>query len=132
MKNLLLLFFFSSSTIFPQNSDEYIKTTGIVKDIRKNSKFHISKNRIYLGEINADVEYVTSKGDTIRGSVRLSSIPQFGTGKKAGDKIEIMYRSANPYLLYTKSGGFIERYGLYILIGLGVVASLYYIRKATK
>ncbi len=77
----------------------------------------------------ATVNYTTKEGKQYTSKVRILSIPFVGTSKKVGDSIVITYNTENPYLVKSKSEGFLQTYGIYILIFLGIIAAWYNFKK---
>jgi hypothetical protein len=69
----------------------------------------------------ATVEYTTVTGEKLTSQVRIMHIPFLGTFKKVGDTMTVKYDANNPLLLKSQSDSFLASYGLYILIGLGVL-----------
>ncbi len=64
--------------------------------------------------------------------VELFRVPFLGSFKSVGDEITVNYNIANPALVETDTGHFLSKYGMYILIVLGVVFSLVRYMKARK
>ncbi|WP_299888216.1 DUF3592 domain-containing protein [uncultured Lacinutrix sp.] len=80
----------------------------------------------------ATVNFTTNTGKNITSKVRLLHIPFLGSFKEVGDSIAIKYDTNNPYIVKSKSDSFINTYGIYILIVLGVFISLNRYRKNKK
>ncbi|PIE98643.1 MAG: hypothetical protein CR988_02240 [Treponema sp.] len=80
----------------------------------------------------ARILYKTQDGREIETVVQLDRIPFLGSFKSVGDEIEINYDVENPSLVYTNAGNFITKYGLYILIIIGVITSIGSFVKAKK
>ncbi len=80
----------------------------------------------------AQVKYVAPSGDSLSSQVRLMGLPFFGLSKEVGDVIPVVYQKDNPYVVMSKEDSFLQTYGLYILIGLGIVISGYRFIKIKK
>lgn len=119
---LFLLPFVASSQ---QTDQEYIKATAVIKKIEK------KRSGRGVKEI-ATVAFATQKGDSIKTTVELGRIPFLGSFKSAGDKITINYNKKTPALAETNMGNFLSKYGMYILILLGVLYSAKDYIKARK
>lgn len=75
---------------------------------------------------SAQIKYaVISSEDSLSSQVRLIGLPFIGLSKEVGDRIPIEYQKDNPYLVRSKEDSFLQTYGLYILIVLGIVISGY-------
>jgi hypothetical protein len=111
------LFFAAGFVYAQQNPDDSIAATAAIKSIETKG-FGKKKNII------AAISYKTVQGKDITTVVELVKIPFFGTFSSAGDTIDISYNKANPAIAHTKTGGFIDQYGLYILIALGLAFSI--------
>lgn len=72
----------------------------------------------------AMVKYNLEDGTEQIGSVDLFRIPFIGSMKSVGDIITITYGKDNPFVLQTLTGNFFTKYGMYILIFLGIIFSL--------
>ncbi len=105
--------------------DNMISTKAVIKNIEKKSSGKKAK------EI-ATVVFTTKKGDTIETMVELARIPFLGSFKSVGDEITVNYSEQNPALARTNTGQFLEKYGMYILIALGVILSVGTYIKAVK
>lgn len=80
----------------------------------------------------ATVNYTTNTGENITSKVRLLHVPFLGSFKEVGENITIKYDTNNPYIVKSQSDAFLNSYGIYILIVLGVIISLYRYRKNKK
>lgn len=120
---MLLLFLFSFN--FSSDKDAYLKTTAEIK------KIEIKRSGRVIKEI-ATVSFTTQIGKKIETVVELVRIPYFGSFKSVGDKITINYNKETPALVTTNIGGFIQKYGMYILIVLGIFFSVRSYKKAIK
>ncbi|MFD2561109.1 hypothetical protein [Aquimarina rubra] len=109
-----------------QESDSgYIETEAIIKEIN----FKIKSRR---SSATAKVTYKTLEGDSLTSTVKLAHIPFIGPLDKEGDRITILYNKETPLLLTTKSTSFWQSYGLYILIGFGILILGYRYLKRSK
>lgn len=116
MKSIFLaLLFFLPFNVFSQQV-EYLKTNGVIKSIEKKRSGKMIKEL-------ATVSFVTQQGDTIETIVELERFPFLGSFKSVGDEIAINYNKENPALAETNVGNFISKYGMYILIILGIIFS---------
>ncbi|MCB9033673.1 MAG: DUF3592 domain-containing protein [Chitinophagales bacterium] len=113
---LILLSFLSFSVFSQQNNEEWISTKATIKNIE--TKRSGRKARAY-----ATVSFTTNNNEPIETMVELIRIPFIGTLKSIGDEITVNYNPTNPALAATDSGKFISKYGMYILILLGVIFS---------
>lgn len=113
---MLLLLMLLPVNILAQESEEWQKGEGVIKEIeRKRSGRNVK-------EI-ATIEFKTKEGKEITTYVELVRIPILGSMKSVGDKIIINYDNKNPAIAKTNSGKFISQYGMYILIALGIIFS---------
>lgn len=126
MKSIFLaLLFLLPFSLFSQQV-EYIETKGIIKNIEK------KRSGKTIKEI-ATVSFTTQQGDTIETVVELERLPFLGSFKSVGDGLTINYNKENPALAKTNVGNFISKYGMYILIALGIIYSAKtYIRARKK
>jgi len=125
MKSIFLtLLFLSSFSVFSQQG-EYRKANGIIKKIEKKRSGKTMKEM-------ATVSFTTQQGDTIETIVELERLPFLGSFKSVGDEITINYNKENPALAKTDVGNFISKYGMYILIILGIIFSAGTYIKARK
>ncbi len=115
--NILLLFFFLLSVSLFSQESEYLETKAVIKNIEKKRSGKTVK------EI-ATVEFTTAKGDNITTVVELERFPFLGSFKSIGDEITINYAIDNPAIASTNVGSFISKYGMYILIILGIIFSI--------
>ncbi len=120
---LVVLFLFSLS-VFAQDNSDWISTQAVIKSIEKKGG---KRTREF-----ATVTFTTKEGKSIETMVELERIPFLGSFKSAGDEITINYNPANPALAATNMGNFLSKYGMYILIALGVVFSVMQYMKAMK
>ena len=75
------------------------------------------------------VEYIARDGEKYKSQVQLVGIPFIGTLKSVNDSITVLYDTNNPMILKTKESSFLEAYGLYILIVVGIFYSLFNLRR---
>lgn len=126
MRNILILLLSLSTIVIAQNTEiDYIETEGIIKEI----SFKVRGRR---SSATATVDYITKEGDSLSSTVKLFHIPFIGALDSEGDQITVLYNKATPLLLTTKNTSFIETYGLYILIGLGILIMVYRFVKMPK
>lgn len=125
LKNLCLVFMFVLPFGLFAQSGETIKAKAIIKNIEKKRSSRSVKELALVG-------FVTQKGDSIETYVELTRFPIIGSLKSIGDKITINYEVENPAIVRTNTGNFLSKYGMYILIVLGVVFSLRTYLKARK
>ncbi|WP_298320683.1 DUF3592 domain-containing protein [uncultured Aquimarina sp.] len=115
--NIFFLCFVFS--LFAQDtSSEYIETEAVIKEVN----FKVRSRR---SSATAKVAYKTIEGDSLTSIVKLMHIPFIGALDKEGDRIKILYNKETPLLLTTKSTSFWQSYGLYFLVGLGIIILLY-------
>lgn len=115
-----------AGTLFAQNtnSDEWINSTGYITEINRN--VHARSIRSH-----AITSYLNQEGDTTTGLLDIT----FNFFVQEGDSIPVYYKKSQPTILYTFLGRVTEDYGLYLLIGIGVIISLFRfvkIRKSAK
>lgn len=120
---LALLFLLPFSVLSQQ--EVYLKANGIITSIEKKR----TKKRVK--EI-ATVFFTTQKGETIETIVEIERLPLLGSFKSVGDAITINYNEKNPLMAETNVGSFISKYGMYILVALGIIFSARTYLKAIK
>ncbi len=131
MKNLninytvFFLFFFSFAFATQDTTSQYIETEAIITEIN----FKVRGRR---SAATATVNYKTLEGDSLSSTVKLVHIPFIGALDQKGDRITILYNKETPLLLTTKSTSFWQSYGLYALIGLGIIILIYRFIKRSK
>lgn len=117
MKHNTLLLFLTllSFSCFSQEVD-WIKTEAEITEIivRRGKRTRES----------AMISFNLENGEKQIGSVELFRIPFLGSMKSVGDKITIYYDKDNPAVSKTIMGDFLSKYGMYILIFLGIFFSL--------
>ena len=106
-------------------TEQWIATEATVLDTR-------SKTKRRATNAYAKVSFTATDGNTYETEVKLLAIPFIGTTLSVNDTISILYNAEKPMIAKSVSANFIETYGLYILIGLGVVLSFFYLQKALK
>lgn len=112
---VLLLFFFTTALCFSQE-EEWIKTEGEITEISIHRGKKVRETAIIKFKLENGVEQF--------GSAELFRIPFIGSLKAVGDKITVNYRKNNPVILETIFGNFLSKYGMYILIVLGIIFSI--------
>lgn len=116
MKSVFLIaFIFSTSFCFTQEND-WVKTEGEIIEIT----IHHSKRT----RETALVKFQLEDGTEQIGHVNLFRIPFLGSMQSEGDIITINYNSNNPVLVETVLGKLLSKYGMYILIFLGIIFSI--------
>lgn len=120
---LALLFPLLSSA--QQEDIEWIGTEAIIKNIEKKG---VGKKTREI----ATISFTTQQGNTIKARVHLLRIPFLGTFRAPGDKINIKYQKDKPVLVETTIGWYISKYGMYILIGLGLLLSTQVLKQIKK
>jgi len=127
LKTYRILFVFlycSFSLIAQDDSSVYIETEAIIKEI----DFKIRRRR---SSVTATVAYKTIEGDSLISNVQLMHIPFIGAIDNKGDRIKILYDKETPHLLTTKSSSFLQSYGLYVFIVLGIIIMVFRFRKGS-
>ncbi len=119
---ILLLFLTITVTSLVQTEANFIEITATITELDTK----ISGRR---SSAMATVNYTTAAGENLTSKVRILHIPFLGSFKKVGDTITVKYDANNPYLLKSNADSFLANYGLYILIGLGVLLTLRRFRK---
>lgn len=114
---LFVVLLFIPLCLFAQdNSNQWIKIETTIQSIEKKSSGGKVKEF-------AVVSFTTQEGQEIETFVELLRIPFFGSFKSAGDKITINYSKENPAIAETNLGMLLSKYGMYVLILFGVIAS---------
>ncbi|WP_299219274.1 hypothetical protein [uncultured Aquimarina sp.] len=122
----ILFLCFSFCVIAQDDTSGYIETEAVIKEIN----FKVRSRR---SSATATVNYKTLEGDSLTSTVKLMHIPFIGALDKEGDRIKILYNKETPLLLTTKSTSFWQSYGLYLLIGFGIIILLYrFINRSKK
>ena len=104
---------------------EYIATEATIDAV----DFTIKSRR---SAATAKVSYVTQAGDSLSSTVKLPHVPFIGTWYDQGDTITVLYNKNTPLVLKTKGSLFTESYGLYLLIGFGVLYMFFRFRRSRK
>lgn len=125
MKSLLIILTWFTCFFSQAQTLEFTETEAIITNLEK----RISGRR---SVVTATVKYTTKNGDSLTSQARILHIPFIGSLKEIGDTITIEYQNDNPYLIKSQGDSFLASYGLYILIGLGVLIALYRFRKKKK
>jgi len=116
---------FSFATIAQDTSVEYIETEAVITELN----FKVRGRR---SSATATVAYKTLAGDSLTSTVKLMHIPFIGALDKEGDIVKVLYNKETPLLLTTKSTSFLQSYGLYLFIILGVIIMGYRFIKRPK
>ncbi len=122
---IAVLVMFSSSLFAKEEKIEWIGAKATINKIEKKRSGRKTK------EI-ATISFKTKSGQNTVTVVELMRVPFLGSFKSVGDKISINYSKKNPALAKTLMGNFIDKYGMYVLIILGVVFSVMSFMKARK
>lgn len=122
----LVLFVLAGVTVQAQrDTKDWIETQATIIEVR--NKVRAKSTRAF-----AQVSYTTQSGEAYETEVELLALPLFGAMQSVNDKVTILYDPENPMLAQSISRSFLETYGMYILIGAGVVLSLYNLGKMMK
>ncbi|MBQ4818701.1 DUF3592 domain-containing protein [Aquimarina sp. MMG016] len=121
----LLLLSFSIVSYTQEPTAEYIETEATITEIN----FKVRSRR---SSATATVDYVTKEGDSLSSTVKLFHIPFIGPLNNEGDKITVLYNKATPLILTTSKTSFIQSYGLYLLIAMGLLIFVYRFIKRSK
>ncbi|WP_276166951.1 DUF3592 domain-containing protein [Zobellia alginiliquefaciens] len=123
-----LLFILTALLYWPisaQDTDKnWIETKATITEIHNNIKARGTRSF-------ATVSYLDENGKQQKSRVELLAIPFIGTLKSVNDSVTIYYDKANPALAKSPETSFLQSYGLYLLIGAGILFSLYNFRKKT-
>ncbi len=122
---LSILFLLPLGVFAQENEGQYVETKAVIKSIEKKRAGRKTKEF-------AIVSFTTEDGKSIETMVELMRVPFLGSFKSAGDEITVNYNVANPALAQTNSGHFLSKYGMYILILLGIVFFVMNYMKAIK
>lgn len=114
-KALLIVLLLLTQFSFSQE-ENWVKTKGEITEITLHSGKRLRSSAI--------IKFNLDNGKEQFGSAELFRIPFIGNIHEVGDKITIHYNSNNPVLLETVVGNVISRYGMYLLIILGIVFSI--------
>lgn len=69
----------------------------------------------------ATIEFKTENGKKIMTQIEVFRIPFYGPFFKATDTITVHYEKSNPGIAYSQLGNIVQKYGMYLLIVLGVL-----------
>ena len=123
MNKVLLIVLLLTQLSFSQK-DNWVKTEGKITDITLHGGKRLRSSAI--------IKFNLDNGKEQLGSAELFRIPFIGNMYEIGDEITIHYNSNNPVLLETVVGHMMSRYGMYLLIILGIVFSIKpYLKKKT-
>ena len=111
----ILLFFIGITSCFAQD-DDWVKAEGVITEIQT----HLGKRT----RESATIKFNLVDGTEQIGVVELFRIPFLGSFKSEGDTVTINYRKSNPVLVETVMGNFMSKYGMYILVFLGIILSI--------
>ncbi len=123
LKNLLLILIPLILNSSQPKNNHYTQTQATITKLEEG----ISGRR---SVVTATVKYATKDGDSLTSQTRILHVPFIGALKDVGDTITIEYQNDNPYLIKSQGDSFLVNYGLYIVIGLGALFSIYRFRKA--
>ncbi len=124
-RNIILGIFLLLAIDLSAQDSKYLEAKAVIKSIETK---HSGKKDKDI----ATVSFVTQNGDSIETIVELVRLPVLGRLKNVNDEITINYNVENPALVETDTGSFISKYGMYILILLGIIFSLSTYLKARK
>ncbi|WKX76211.1 DUF3592 domain-containing protein [Zobellia laminariae] len=120
-----LLFLLSTLLYLPliaqDTTKNWIETTAKITEIHNNIKARNTRSF-------ATVSYLGIDGKEYKSRVELLAIPFIGTLKSIDDSVTVYYDPANPTLAKSPETSFLQSYGLYLLIGAGILISLYNFR----
>jgi hypothetical protein len=116
MKVLFFLSLFLLSVNCLSQEINWVKTEGEITEITIHNGRKTRETAI--------IKFNLEDGTEQLGNVELFRIPFIGSMKTVGDTIDINYDQNNPVLLQTVYGKLLADYGLYMLIGLGIVFSI--------
>jgi hypothetical protein len=116
MKFLYILMLLAIPFFSHAQEQEWVKTEGEITEIT----FHPGKR----ARETATISFKLADGTAQWGSTDLFRVPFIGSMKDVGDKIAIHYDKNNPVLIRTVIGNFMENYGMYILLFLGIIFSI--------
>jgi len=80
----------------------------------------------------ADVSYRTKEGKSYQSRVEVFAIPYIGSIKSKNDSISLFYNLVTPQITKSSEISFLNSYGIYLLIFIGVLISLYNFIKLRK
>ncbi|QCW99876.1 hypothetical protein FGM00_07100 [Aggregatimonas sangjinii] len=125
MKQILILtLFIAPSLLFAQqNTENWIETEAKILEVH--NKIKAKSTRAF-----ATISFTANDGNQYESQVELLAIPLFGTTKSVGDSVSILYNPETPILAKSVGTGFLEQYGLYLLIGAGILFSFTRLKKA--
>ncbi len=124
-RNLILVIFVLFAVNVSAQENKYLEAKAVIKSIETKRSGKKKKDI-------ATVSFVTQNGDSIETVVELVRVPVLGRLKNVNDEITINYNVENPALAETDAGHFSSKYGMYILILLGIILSLSAYLKARK
>jgi len=125
MKSLIFFFFLLLSPLMSLGQfmdDTWVETEAEITEVR--TKTNRKATRSY-----GQVTFKANDGQIYQGEVELAAIPFIGTMKSVGDKVTVFYDPKQPIYVKSQSSSFIEKYGMYILIALGIIFSFWNISK---
>ena len=112
MNKVLLIVLLLTQLSFSQK-DNWVKTEGKITDITLHGGKRLRSSAI--------IKFNLDNGKEQLGSAELFRIPFIGNMYEIGDEITIHYNTNNPVLLETVVVHMKSRYGMYLLIILGIV-----------
>jgi|GEM_PF-5974436 len=112
----ILILLITTSPMLETKDGIYLETTATITNIEFK---RYGARSIAI----ASVDYTTQKGEQFSSRVNLPHIPYIAPIHRKGQQIKVQYLNEAPLMLKTKSTLFVEAYGLYILIFVGVVIS---------
>lgn len=110
-----ITFILLTSFSFSQDT-QWVKTDAEITEITIHQSKRVRETAI--------IKFLLEDGNEQLSNVELFRIPFIGSMKSVGDKITIHYNPNNPVLAETILRSFITKYGMYILIFLGIIFSI--------
>lgn len=114
---------FPLATFAQMDTIEWLKTKGKIVNIEE---LRFRRKLV----TRATVTYHVAS-DTIihKGVVDLMRLPFIGSFQSVGDEVNVVYAKKQALLIRSGESDFIQKYGLYLLIFLGVVISTWRVKK---
>lgn len=116
MKNVLFIILILYNTLSFSQENERVTTEGEITEITTHRGKRIRETAI--------VKFNLEDGKEQLALLELFRIPFIGNFKSVGDKITIKYNRDDPIIVETVFGSFLNAYGMYILVFLGIIFSI--------
>ena len=126
--SLCLLFLFSVAPVALASGNSEGETLSAEAKILSIESKRAGRTRKNI----ATVQFKTEKGQVIRTRTDLLRIPYVGSFSKKGDTITVHYEKNKPAIAYSFFGNLVNKYGLILLIAVGVIISLWRIASIYK